>query len=174
MNSFFNHPLMLGFDHLESMLEDFTHRYPMGGSGVGYPPFNIERVKTDDKDDAFRITLAVAGFSPENVKVWVHDNQLHVEGNHHDMVSSDDATDTEENTSCAFIHKGIANRAFKRVFALAEGMEVRDASMREGLLSIDVVRPSLEKRAQHIAVRHGEAPTLIATKGDKTAQKVDA
>jgi HSP20 family molecular chaperone IbpA len=107
----------------------------------GYPPYNIERLaKTGDRAETLRITLAVAGFSTEELDVAVEENQLVVRGR------QKDETDRE------YLHRGIAARQFQKTFVLAEGIEVRCAELKDGLLSIDLVRPETERVAKRIAI----------------------
>src|SRR6056297_3073438 len=115
-----NSPLLLGFEQFERTLDRVAK-----ASSDGYPPYNIERIG----EDGLRITLAVAGFRVEDLSVQVEDNQLIVRGRTHD--------DTER----VYLHRGIAARQFQRVFVLADGIEVSAASLDNGLLSIDLIRP---------------------------------
>ncbi|MFP5077685.1 Hsp20 family protein [Rhizobium sp. YIM 134829] len=121
----FSSPLMLGFDTMEKTLE----RIAKGNDG--YPPYNIERVRATaaGQPDLLRITLAVAGFSEEDLDVTVEENQLIIRGRQ---------TDAEDRD---YLHRGIAARQFQRMFVLADGMEVRNAQLRNGLLSVDLIRP---------------------------------
>lgn len=124
----FNSPLLLGFEHFERMLERASK-----ASNEGYPPYNIEQIgKT-----GMRITVAVAGFTGDDLSVTVEDNQLVIRGK-----SGDDEADR------AFLHRGIASRQFQRSFVLAEGIEVTGASLDNGLLHIE-----LERRIPEPAVR---------------------
>ena len=104
--SLFNSPLLLGFDEFERALERITK-----ASSDGYPPYNIERVG----EDALRITLAVAGFTRDDLTVSVEDNQLVIRGKHADEPDK------------IFLHRGIASRQFQRSFVLAEGIKVAGA-----------------------------------------------
>jgi molecular chaperone IbpA len=108
----------IGFDRLFDMLETWADQ------ADNYPPYNIE--KTDD--DAYRITLAVAGFSPEDVSVTTQPNQLVVAGR------------KPEGCSAQYLYQGIANRTFQRRFGLADYVRVAGASLDAGLLAIDLVR----------------------------------
>ena len=119
--SLFNSPLLLGFDDLERTLDRLSK-----SANDGYPPYNIEK----RSDDSLRITLAVAGFSLNDLHVQIEDNQLLIRGRIHD--------DTDERI---FLHRGIAARQFQRAFLLADGMEVNGASLDNGLLHVDVHRP---------------------------------
>ena len=111
-----------------------------GGSakvGAGYPPYNIELLADDE---TLRITLAVAGFTSEELEVSVEDRALIVSGRQHDDESKD------------YLHRGIAARQFKRSFALANGVEVRKAELNNGLLAIELMRPRKEKRVQKVGI----------------------
>lgn len=130
--SLFNNPLLLGFDQFERTLDRVAK-----SSAEGYPPYNIEQVG----DNGLRITLAVAGFSPDNLSVQVEDNQLVIRGKQTD--------DTER----VYLHRGIAARQFQRSFVLAEGIEVAGASLDNGLLSVDLVRPPAETRVRKVEIR---------------------
>ncbi|MEO0909289.1 MAG: Hsp20 family protein [Pseudomonadota bacterium] len=134
----FSHPLMLGFEELERMLDSATK---FGNDG--YPPYNIERLKTgpDEKGDLLRITLAVAGFSEDELDISIEDNQLTISGRQVD--------DKER----VFLHRGIAARKFQRVFVLAEGIEVSGACIENGLLEIDLVRLQPERIVRKIAIK---------------------
>lgn len=127
----FNSPLLLGFEHFERALDRVSKI-----SSDGYPPYNIEQLD----DDTLRITLAVAGFSMDDLKLTVEDNQLVVRGK-----QADDA-------GRIYLHRGIAARQFQRSFVLAEGIEVRGAWLDNGLLHIDLMRPKLEVRVRTIEI----------------------
>ena len=116
----FNSPLLLGFDHFEQLLDRVAK-----SANDGYPPYNIERIA----ENGLRITLAVAGFAREDLQISAEENQLIVRGRQ---------TDDEERV---YIHRGIAARQFQRSFVLAEGIEISGASLDNGLLHIDFVRP---------------------------------
>ena len=131
----FNSPLLLGFDHLEQLLDSVTK-----ASADGYPPYNIERLG----DDRLRITLAVAGFSRRDLSLTVEDNQLIVAGQR-----------TDDDSGRVFLHRGIAARRFQRRFVLAQGIEVESARTEDGLLHIDLVRPEPESRARSIRIEAG-------------------
>ena len=118
--SLFNSPLLLGFDQFERRLD----RISKAGSD-GYPPYNVEQTG----EQRLRITLAVAGFRPDELSVQIEDQQLVIRGKQ---------VDDEERI---FLHRGIAARQFQRNFVLAEGIEVVDASLDNGLLNIDLLRP---------------------------------
>jgi HSP20 family molecular chaperone IbpA len=130
--SIFNSPLLLGFDHIERVLDSVNK-----SAADGYPPYNIEQVDTD----ALRITLAVAGFARDELDISVEDNQLVIRGRQ---------ADTEDGR--VFLHRGIAGRQFQRRFVLAEGIVVEGASMENGLLHIDLRRPQPETRSRRIDI----------------------
>jgi HSP20 family molecular chaperone IbpA len=105
--------------------------------GSGYPPYNIEIMPGGE---AMRITLAVAGFKPEELEVSVEDGALIVSGRQHDDETRD------------YLHRGIAARQFKRSFALASGVEVGKAELNNGLLAIELKRPRKENRVQKVGI----------------------
>ncbi|MDH5750232.1 MAG: Hsp20 family protein [Rhodospirillales bacterium] len=133
--STFNNPLMLGFDHFERILDQCAKT-----SAEGYPPYNIEQVN----DIALRITLAVAGFSMEDLSVSIEDNQLVIRGRH--------GNDGEDRV---YLHRGIAARQFQRAFVLAEGIEVKNAHLDNGLLHIDLERQVIEPQVRTIKIQGG-------------------
>jgi len=138
--SVFSSPFMLGFDELERMLD-----HAAKSAGDGYPPYNIERVVADSgKGDALRITLAVAGFSRNELEIILEESQLTIIGRQVDNENRD------------YLHRGIAARQFKRTFILADGMEVKGADMENGLLSIELVRPQPERRVRNIEITEAE------------------
>ncbi|HEX9569740.1 MAG TPA: Hsp20 family protein [Rhodospirillales bacterium] len=136
--SVFNSPLLLGFDHFERMLDRASK-----ASAEGYPPYNIEQVG----DNKLRITLAVAGFSMDDLAVSVEDNQLVIRGRQQ----------TEEDDTRVFLHRGIAARQFQRSFVLAEGIEVKGASLDNGLLAIELDRIVPEPQVRTIEIESGQA-----------------
>ncbi len=132
----FNSPYLLGFDELERLL-DRTAK----SSSDGYPPYNIEQIGPD----GLRITLAIAGFSEQDLSVTIEDRQLVIRGK-----QTDDSTRT-------YLHRGIAARQFQRSFVLAEGIDTLSASLDNGLLHIDLVRPKAESRQRVIEITRGGA-----------------
>ncbi len=118
--TFGSHPFLLGFEQLERLVERTAKT-----ASEGYPPFNIEATS----ENTYRITLAVAGFHDEDLAITVEDRQLVVRGR-----QSDDLGER------AFLHRGIAARAFQRSFVLADGVEVAGADLDHGLLHIDLRR----------------------------------
>ena len=133
--SFGAHPHLLGFEQLERLVERTSK-----AASEGYPPFNIEAVA----DNAYRITLAVAGFREDDLAITVEDRQLVIRGRQ----SDDDG-------SRVFLHRGIAARAFQRSFVLADGVEVAGATMENGLLHIDLQRSAPETVVQTIRIGCG-------------------
>jgi len=132
--SMFNSPLLLGFDQLERTLDRLAK------NAEGYPPYNIERIG----ENGLRITLAVAGFSSDDLAIELIENQLTVRGKQ-----------TDE-TDRVYLHRGIAARQFQRAFMLADDMEVTGARLDNGLLSIDLMRPHVEPRVRTIPIDSGQ------------------
>lgn len=121
-------PFLLGFDEIERALDRVTK------AADGYPPYNIERLARDEESpERLRITLAVAGFTRDQLEVTVEENQLVIRGKQHDDQRRE------------YLHRGIAARQFQRTFVLAEGMDVLGADLNHGLLSIDLARPEPER-----------------------------
>ena len=132
----FSSPLLLGFDEIERALDRLSK-----AAGDGYPPYNIERLpKTDDNGDILRITLAVAGFSDDELEVSIEENELVIRGRQKDEPAR------------TYLHRGIAARQFQKTFVLAEGIEVLGAALKDGLLSIDLARPLAERIARRIEI----------------------
>jgi HSP20 family molecular chaperone IbpA len=131
-----NSPFLLGFDEIERALERVTR-----STGDGYPPYNIERIgQTEMQAETLRITLAVAGFTRDQLEILVEEGQLLIKGK-----QTDDKTRT-------YLHRGIAARQFQRVFLLADGMQVNGANLENGLLSVDLFRPEPQRRGQVIDI----------------------
>ncbi|HWG04554.1 MAG TPA: Hsp20 family protein [Beijerinckiaceae bacterium] len=131
-----NSPFLLGFDEIERAL-DRVARTPHDG----YPPYNIERLPKDgEAPERLRITLAVAGFTRDQLDVSLEERQLVIRGR-----QQDDKTRT-------YLHRGIAARQFQRAFLLAEGMQVLGADLSNGLLSVDLARPEPERLVQKINI----------------------
>lgn len=135
----FSSPLLLGFDGLEQVLERLTK-----SSGDGYPPYNIERLSTGDRNEVLRITLAVAGFTRDQLEITHENNQLVIRGRQ------------KEDKSRTFLHRGIAARQFQRTFVLAEAIEVAGAELKDGLLSVDLVRHEPERLVRRIDITNGQ------------------
>jgi HSP20 family molecular chaperone IbpA len=143
----FNSPLLLGFDHFERMLDRVSK-----AQADGYPPYNVEQTG----ENSLRLTLAVAGFRLEDLSIQVEDNQLIVRGKQ------------REEGERVFLHRGIAARQFQRAFVLAEGIEVKSASLDSGLLNIDLVRPQPESRLRTIEIKGaGAKPKTLDLAADK-------
>src|SRR5690348_15177983 len=129
-------PLLFGFDDLERALDKVSK-----AGTDGYPPYNIERIAADGGEpERLRITLAVAGFSEDQIEVTVEENQLLVRGRQ------------KEEKAREYLHRGIAARQFQRAFLLAEGMQARSAELAQGLLSVDLVRPQPERMVRKIKI----------------------
>ena len=132
----FGHPFLLGFDGIEQALDRVAK-----AATDGYPPYNIERLaRTENEPERLRITLAVAGFTRDQLEITLEEKQLAVRGR-----QADDKTRH-------FLHRGIAARQFQRAFLLADGMEVLGADLSNGLLSIDLARPEPERIARRIDI----------------------
>ena len=129
------HPQLLGFDQLERLLE----RTSKSGN-EGYPPYNIEQTS----EDSYRITLAVAGFGENDLAITVEDRQLVIRGRQQD-----------DSAGRVYLHRGIAARQFQRSFVLADGVEVGEASMENGLLHVDLTRAVPETIVQKISIKKG-------------------
>jgi len=132
-------PFLLGFDEIERALDRVTR------AADGYPPYNIERIARDqDSPERLRITLAVAGFTRDQLDVTVEESQLVIRGKQQD------------DKSHQYLHRGIAARQFQRTFVLADGMEVLSADLKNGLLSIDLVRPEPQRTVKTISISDHE------------------
>ena len=129
-------PLLLGFEEIERLVER------VGKSGAdGYPPYNIERInRSEQGPELLRITLAVAGFTRDQLEVLVEDNQLVVRGRQ------------EDDKTREYLHRGIAARQFQRTFVLAEGIEVHSADLENGLLTVDLVRHEPDRLIRRIEI----------------------
>ncbi len=130
-----SYPHMLGFEQLERVLE----RTAKTGN-EGYPPFNIEQTS----DFSYRITLAVAGFAEDDLAITVEDRQLVIRGRQ-----------SEDSDTHVFLHRGIAARQFQRSFVLADGVDVGEAQMENGLLHVDLTRAKPERVVQTIKIKKG-------------------
>ena len=136
-----NSPLLLGFDDIERLLDRLAK-----SPGDSYPPYNIERIAGSangtarGRGEILRITLAVAGFTREQLDIGVEDSQLTIRGRQ------------DDDKSRTYLHRGIAARQFQRTFVLADGIEVTSASLDNGLLSIDLARPEPERLVRKIEI----------------------
>jgi HSP20 family molecular chaperone IbpA len=132
-------PFLLGFDEIERALDRVAK------AADGYPPYNIERLPKDNRaPERLRITLAVAGFTLDQLEVTVEESQLVIRGRQID------------DKSRQYLHRGIAARQFQRTFVLADGMEVLGADLKNGLLSVDLARPEPERVIKAIAITEHE------------------
>jgi HSP20 family molecular chaperone IbpA len=129
------YPHMLGFEPLVNLLE----RTAKSGS-EGYPPFNIEQTT----DQSYRISLAVAGFTEADLSVTVEDRQLVIRGRQ-----------SQDVAPRVFLHRGVAKRQFQRVFVLAEGVEVGEAVMENGLLHLDLTQSVPDSIIKTIQIKKG-------------------
>ncbi len=144
----FNSPLLLGFDHFERVLDRVSK-----ASTDGYPPYNVEQTGAN----ALRITLAVAGFSKDELSVSVEDDELAIAGKQ------------VEEADRVYIHRGIAARQFQRRFVLAQGIEVQGAALDNGLLHIDLVRPEIEAHSRTIEIQGSGAGPEVEDGGQEIA-----
>jgi HSP20 family molecular chaperone IbpA len=132
-------PFLLGFDEIERALDRVAK------AADGYPPYNIERIaRENSRPERLRITLAVAGFTRDELDITVEENQLAIRGRQRDEQTRQ------------YLHRGIAARQFQRTFVLADGIEVLGADLKNGLLSIDLARPEPERVVKNIAITDHE------------------
>jgi HSP20 family molecular chaperone IbpA len=141
-----SNPLLLGFEEIERLIDRAGK-----GSSDGYPPYNIERIakagdETASSGELLRITLAVAGFTQDQLEITLEDNQLNVRGKQQDDKSRE------------FLYRGIAARQFSRTFVLADGIEVKSADLSNGLLSIDLHRLEPERLLRRIEISSAAPP----------------
>lgn len=132
----FDSPFLLGFDHTRALIDRAAK-----AAAESYPPYNVEQTS----DTGVRITLAVAGFTPDELAVTVEGRQLTVAG------KLDEANRGEQ----AFLHRGIAARGFVRSFVLADGLEIAGAKLEHGLLHVDLIRPETERSVRRIPISVG-------------------
>lgn len=129
-------PFLLGFDEVERALTRVAK-----AASEGYPPYNIERIpRCGNEPEMLRITLAVAGFTRDQLEITLEENQLVIRGRQVDDRERD------------YLHRGIAARQFQRAFLLADGLEVQGADLSNGLLSIDLVRPEAQRIVRRIDI----------------------
>jgi HSP20 family molecular chaperone IbpA len=133
--SLFSAPFLLGFDSFEERVDRLSK------AADGYPPYNIERTLDTDGTESFLISIAVAGFSRGELDVIAEDNQLLVRGRQKDEAGRE------------YLHRGIAARQFQRNFLLADGVVVKEALLRNGMLIVSLTRPKAEKIARIIEIR---------------------
>jgi len=128
--------MLLGFEEIESLIQRASQK-----TGDGYPPYNIERLEqADGEPERLRITLAVAGFSEDDLEVTVEDRKLLIRGRQSEDVERE------------YIYRGIAARQFQRSYVLADGMEVRAADLENGMLQIDLVRLVPDRLVRRIEI----------------------
>ena len=130
--SLFNSPFLLGFDEFERTVDRISKL-----SSDSYPPYNIEQIS----EQILRISIAVAGFTKEDLEISLEGNQLLIHGSR-----------SEPNNDRIFIHRGIATRQFQRNFILADGIKVEGASMENGLLFIDLTQPVSQEESKKIEI----------------------
>ena len=133
-NAYFDSPFLLGFEPLERLLERTAK-----SAADSYPPYNIEATE----DGGIAITLAVAGFAKDEIAVTVEDRQLVIRGRQNEAGGK------------TFLHRGIAARQFLRAFVLADGIEVKTATLENGLLRIDLTRPDIQPSVRVIDIKTG-------------------
>ncbi|KFC68743.1 Small heat shock protein [Devosia sp. LC5] len=133
--SVFSAPFLLGFDAFEERVDRLAK------SADGYPPYNIERTQDDRGTEQFLVSIAVAGFSVDELEVVAEDNQIIVRGRQKDEAGKQ------------YLHRGIAARQFQRSFLLADGMIVKDATLGHGMLVVALERPQAPKIARRIDIR---------------------
>ena len=141
--SMFDSPLLLGFDHFERTLDRISK-----SSADGYPPYNVEQVA----ENRLCITLAVAGFAADDLQVQIEDNQLVIRGRQRD------------DGQRVFLHRGIAARQFQRNFVLAEGIEVTDARLDNGLLHIELEQPVVEPQVRQVEIKTAGKGQAVRTR----------
>ena len=135
----------IGFDHLADLVDSSLRQ----ATDDNYPPYNIER----SSEDHYRITLALAGFAPDDVTITAEQNTLTIEGK------------TAAKESREYLYQGIAARPFRRVYNLADYVQVKAATFKDGLLTIDLAREVPEAmKPRRIAINGGSAPVQIGKK----------
>jgi len=132
----FDSPFLLGFDHTRALIDRAAK-----AAAERYPPYNVEQIA----DTGVRISLAVAGFSPDELTITLEGRQLIIAG------KRDEAGKGEQ----AFLHRGIAARGFVRSFVLADGLEIEGARLEHGLLHVDLIRPEAERQVRRIPITAG-------------------
>ena len=131
--SVFNSPFLLGFEQFERTIDRISKL-----SSDSYPPYNIEQLSAS----LLRITIAVAGFEKKDLEISLEGNQLQIRG-----------SKSDEDGDKIYIHRGIATRQFQRNFILADGIEVEEASMDNGLLFIDLSQPISNEESKKIEIK---------------------
>ena len=142
----------IGFDRVAKMMEDASR---MDQAGHAYPPYNIAQTS----EDAYRISLAVAGFAPDELSIETRENALHVSG-----------SKAADGADVSYLHHGIATRDFQRTFRLADHVKVADARIDNGLLHVDLVRELPEAmRPRQVAIKTGLSEALLEDDKKKAA-----
>jgi HSP20 family molecular chaperone IbpA len=132
----FGSPFFVGFDEIERLMDRVSKN-----ASDGYPPYNVEKIEPRDGEaERLRITIAVAGFTADDLDLTLEDNELVIIGRQQD------------DTSREYLHRGIAARQFRRNFVLAEGMKVASADLANGLLTIELERPQPERLVRKIKI----------------------
>ena len=134
----------VGFDRLFNLLDQAN------GDASGYPPYNIERTG----ENAYRISVAVSGFAPNELSIVAKENTLTIKG---EKVANENGKDTSE-----VLYRGIAARAFERAFQLADFVQVKNASLEHGLLHVDLVREIPEAKKPRTIPITTSAPSAPA------------
>ena len=142
----------IGFDRLTRLVDAAAR---VDTAALAYPPYNIEKTG----DDAYRLTMAVAGFTPDEVDVTVHENSLVISGK---------AQKDDEGVQGRYLHRGIARRAFERRFSLADHIKVSGATMDNGLLHVDLVR-EVPEQAKPRQIKIGEGASQPQVTQQKAA-----
>lgn len=132
----FDSPFLLGFDHTRALIDRAAR-----AAADSYPPYNVEQLG----EHAVRITLAVAGFGPDDLTITLEGRQLSIAGKREETAKGDQA----------FLHRGIAGRGFIRSFVLADGLEVDQARLEHGLLHVDLSRPADTPAVRRIPITTG-------------------
>ena len=136
----FDSPFLLGFDHTRALIDRAAK-----AAAESYPPYNVEQIG----DAGVRISLAVAGFAPDELAITLEGRQLTIAGKREDAGKPGAANDQ------TFLHRGIASRGFVRSFVLADGLEVQGARLEHGLLHVDLIRPEAERQVRRIPITAG-------------------
>ena len=145
----------IGFDRMLRLVDAATR---VDGASFGYPPYNIEKTG----DNAYRLTMAVAGFSPGELDVTVQENTLRVSGK--------SQKDGEKKNGTGYLHRGIARRAFERRFSLADHMKATGANLNNGMLHVDLVHEVPEAaKPRKIAIGTSAQPTQPQVTEQKAA-----
>jgi len=142
----------VGFDRLFDLIENSAR----ASQGDNYPPYNIERLD----EDRYRVTLAVAGFKPDEIDITAQQNLLQISGRKADVAEGDRAQ---------FLHLGIANRSFERRFELADFVRVDRADLSDGLLSVELVREIPDAMKPRKIAINGKGEVIDLNTGDKNA-----